>query len=88
MDVVQLPGSDDTLQQLEFAEEMVVDLLTYLLGFDVGEELIRKWGFRICEELRRTGGKFIEICISSLISSIKTLQDLSAALHARNEGLN
>jgi hypothetical protein len=57
---------------------MVVDLLAYIFGIDIGKELVGERGFRVCEVLGRGCGEFVEVCISSLVSSIEALLELSA----------
>lgn len=57
---------------------MIVSLLAYFFGINIRKELVGKRSFRVCEVLRRGCGKSIEMCISSLVSSIEALLEWSA----------
>jgi hypothetical protein len=43
--MMDFSGTDNSLQQLELAEKMVMYLLTNFLGVNVGKELVCKRGF-------------------------------------------
>lgn len=71
--MVQFPCTNNSLKQLEIPEQIIVNFSAGLFRADMGKVLVSKGGLGICEGLWRGGRKSVEVCISSFVSSIKSL---------------
>lgn len=69
--VVQFAGPNDALVELEFEEEVIVELSAYFLLVDVCECLVREGDFAICQVFGGVFGELVESSISKFVATVE-----------------
>ena len=71
--VMQFSRTNDSFQQLELMEQVIMNLLADVFGINIGKKLICKGNFGVREVFGRRRGQSVQLGISSLVSSVETL---------------